>query len=275
MKIAMKSTTPFQPLARRQRAPGSPWRAALLGSVIGLLGALIFYAPAAWLAAGLSAATSGRLQLLDVRGTVWTGSGRALLTGGSGSKDNALLPGLLAWQLRPAWAGLKLQINAACCTPAPVQTHLSVGWKTLDIRIEDGMSQWPAALLAGLGTPWNTVQAEASLQLTTQGLVLKVFDGRLAMLGAAQLKALDVSSRLSKIRPMGSYQLALSGGPVPALELTTLSGALKLSGSGSWVGSRLRFKGIASVDADMVDAFTNLLNIIGRRQGVQSIITLG
>ena len=274
-KKNMKSTISFQPRARYQRTPGLPWRAALVGSLIGLLGALVFFAPAAWLAAGLSAATSGRLQLLDVRGTVWTGTGRALLTGGTGSKDKAVLPGTLAWQVRPAWAGVKLQINAACCTPAPLQTRLSFGWKTLEIRIEDGASQWPAALLAGLGTPWNTVQAEARMQLTTQNLALKLFEGRFAMSGAAELKALDVSSRLSKIRPMGSYQLVLNGGPVPALELSTLSGALKLSGSGSWVGSKLRFKGVASVDADMVDAFTNLLNIIGRRQGVQSIITLG
>ena len=259
----------------RHRAPAPPWRAALLGSLGGLLGALIIFAPAAWMAAGLFEATNGRVQLLDVRGTVWTGSGRVLLTAGSGSRDKAVLPGTLSWQLRPAWAGLKLQISAVCCTPSPVQARFSFSWNTTEINIDDSVSQWPAALMSGLGTPWNTVQADANLQLTTQNLVFKLLDGRVAVSGAAQLKALDVSSRLSKIKPMGSYLLTFTGGLVPVLELTTLSGAFRLSGNGSWVGSRLRFNGNASVDPDMVDAFTNLLNIIGRRQGVQSVITLG
>ena len=74
---------------------------------------------------------------------------------------------------------------------------------------------------------------------------------------------------------MGSYQIDLTGGNTPQLALNTLSGALKLSGSGSWVGSKLRFSGVASVEPELLGAFTNLLNIIGRRQGVQSIITLG
>lgn len=84
-----------------------------------------------------------------------------------------------------------------------------------------------------------------------------------------------MSSRLSEVKPLGSYQLLFNGGPMPAVELITLSGAFKLSGKGSWIGPRLRFNGTASVDPDMVATFANLLNIIGRRQGVQSIIIIG
>lgn len=272
---AMKRPMSYSFAKSRRIAPASPWRTAVLGGLIGFLAVLIIFAPARWVAAGLFEASNGRVQLVNVRGTVWTGSGRVLLTGGSDSRDKAVLPGTFKWALRPAWAGLKLQINAACCTPVPLQTRLSLGWNAVELTVEDGFSQWPANLMAGLGTPWNTIQADANLQLTTTNLVLKSLEGRLVVAGAAQLKALDVSSRLSEVKPLGSYQLLFNGGPVPAIELITLSGAFKLSGKGSWIGPRLRFNGTASVDQDMVATFANLLNIIGRRQGVQSIITIG
>ena len=266
---------PFQPRSSRHRTAPAPWAYALLGSFLGMALALVIFAPASWLGAGLAAASQGRLQLLDAHGTVWSGSARLLLTGGTGSRDRAALPSLLNWKLRPAWAGFTVRIDAPCCTPIPLDARLTLGWNTQDVRVSDVTSQWPAAMLAGLGTPWNTVQAEGSLELTTRGLSFQSTDGRMSMAGSAQLKALAVSSRLSTVRPMGSYQIDLTGGNTPQLALNTLSGALKLSGSGSWVGSKLRFSGVASVEPELLGAFTNLLNIIGRRQGVQSIITLG
>ena len=74
---------------------------------------------------------------------------------------------------------------------------------------------------------------------------------------------------------MGSYRFTLLGGPSPSLELTTLEGSLQLSGQGQWVGQRLRFKGVASAAPDRVEALSNLLNILGRRDGARSIITVG
>ena len=266
---------PFQARSSRHRIQPAPWGYALSGSLLGLILALVFFAPASWLGVGLSAASQGRLQLVDERGTVWTGSARLVLTGGSGSRDSAALPGRLNWKLRPVWAGVKLHLNAPCCTPEPLQARVRIGWATQDVELTNATSTWPAAILAGLGTPWNTVQAEGRLELTTQALAVKRFEGRVSLAGSAQLRALDVSSRLSTTRPMGSYQLMLSSAGTPTLALSTLSGTLKLSGNGSWVGSRLRFSGVASVEPELVGAFTNLLNIIGRRQGVQSIITLG
>ncbi len=93
--------------------------------------------------------------------------------------------------------------------------------------------------------------------------------------GRAELTAQRVSSRLSTLRPMGSYRLALQGGDVPTLTLSTLEGHLQLSGSGQWVGNRLRFAGEASAAPEREAALSNLLNIIGRRSGARSIITVG
>ncbi|MGL6206076.1 MAG: type II secretion system protein N, partial [Giesbergeria sp.] len=60
-----------------------------------------------------------------------------------------------------------------------------------------------------------------------------------------------------------------------ALQLQTLQGDLQLSGSGQWVGQRLRFAGEASAAPEREGALSNLLNIIGRRNGARSLITLG
>ena len=132
-----------------------------------------------------------------------------------------------------------------------------------------------AAVLAGLGTPWNTLQPQGQLMLQTQGLEAVWSAGRMALAGRAQLDAMSMSSRLSTLRPMGSYRLELTGGEVPALALSTLQGPLQLTGSGQWVSQRLRFAGEASAAPDREAALANLLNIIGRRSGARSLITVG
>ena len=72
-----------------------------------------------------------------------------------------------------------------------------------------------------------------------------------------------------------TLNFTFTGGPVPSLQLDTIEGALQLKGSGSWVGSRLRFTGEASAAPDREAALANLLNIIGRRNGSRSLITVG
>ena len=244
--------TVARPLRRTTHsAPRPAWGWALAGAVAGVLPAVLIFAPAHWLANSVANATQGQVLLLQARGTVWTGSAQLVLTGGSASKDRAALPGRVDWQLRPTLSGLRAQLRADCCTPQPLQAQLHARWAGMQLAVADGQSQWPAALLAGLGTPWNTLQPQA------------------------QLDARAMSSRLSTLRPMGSYRLALQGGEVPTLTLSTLDGTWHLSGTGQWVGQRLRVTGEASAAPEREAALANLLNIIGRRNGARSIITVG
>jgi general secretion pathway protein N len=108
-----------------------------------------------------------------------------------------------------------------------------------------------------------------------QALVLRWSGRQLTLAGRATLDATDISSSLSTLKPMGSYRIALEGGPVPSLLLTTREGSLQLSGSGRWNGTTMRFDGEASAAPGREDALSNLLNIIGRRDGARSLITLG
>ena len=266
-------TRPAAAIPPSQRAP---WGWAVTGLLLGLLLALACFAPARWLAGSVSRASGGRVQLDDARGSVWNGSAQLVVTGGEGSHDAVALPSRLSWQLRPVAGGLRLLLSAPCCLTQPLALGLQPQWGGGAVRVEDGPpSQWPADLLAGLGTPWNTLQVEGDLQLSTRGLVLRWTDRRLQVDGQAELIAQRMASRLSTLRPMGSYRLTLSGGAAPTLLLDTLEGDLRLSGSGQWVGSRLRFNGEASAAPEREAALANLLNIIGQRRGPRSLITIG
>jgi general secretion pathway protein N len=265
-----------RPLAPAVLTPPPPWGWAAAAALLGLAGALVLFAPARWAAAAVAQATHGQVLLAEARGTVWNGSARLVVTGGAGSRDAASLPSPIAWTLRPAAAGLRLQVASACCTPQPLVMRLSPRIGGGVLGIEDGAaSAWPAGLLAGLGTPWNTLQPEGELQLRTQGLVLRWNQGRLEIGGQAEMTAQHLSSRLATVRPLGSYRMVLEGGTTPMLVLSTLEGPLQLSGRGQWVGGRLRFTGEAVATPERETALSNLLNIIGRRSGARSIITIG
>lgn len=253
----------------------TPWAWATAGALVGLIGGTLWFAPAQWLANAVSDASGARVLLGEPRGSVWRGSAQLILSGGAGSLSASRLPDRVEWAVRPSWRGLAISLHATCCMATPWQLHLAPRWGGATLRLADHASQWPADLLMGLGTPWNTVQAQGNLQLSTKNLSLEWVDGRLIVAGAAQLDAQHISSRLSTLRPMGSYRLALDGGSPARLRLSTLEGSLQLSGSGQWVGSRLRFEGVASAAPDRLDALSNLLNILGRRDGARAIIKVG
>ena len=87
-----------------------------------------------------------------------------------------------------------------------------------------------------------------------------------------------MASRLSTLRPLGSYRVALNapaGSDSATVALQTLRGELQLQGDGQWVGGRLRFRGEASAAPGREAALANLLNIIGRRQGARSLLNIG
>ncbi|SEA16718.1 general secretion pathway protein N [Acidovorax soli] len=264
-----------RPRRTADAAPRAPWGWATAGVLAGVLPALVVFAPAQWLAGAVDRASQGQVLLAQARGTVWTGSAQLVLTGGGASQDRTALPGRLEWRLRPRWTGLRAQVHAACCMAAPLQARVDARWGGARLAIADGQSQFPAGLLTGLGTPWNTLQPQGQLALQTRGLEALWTAGRLVLAGTAQLDARAMSSRLSTLRPMGSYRLVLQGGEVPTLTLNTLDGDLQLNGSGQWVGQRLRFTGEASATPEREAALANLLNIIGRRNGARSIITVG
>ena len=264
------------------KSRGAALRWAIGGVAVGLVVALVAFAPAAWLANSVAGATAQRLLLADARGTVWNGSAVAVLTGGEGSRDASSLPGRLSWTLRPKGLGLELQLQHACCLNDSVALRVRPGFgRTEFTLVPTGgwIGQWPAGLLGGLGTPFNTMQLGGTVRLESKGLRIESVQGRTIVDGRIDFDIVEASSRLSTLPALGSYRMSISGDAanpgISLLSLSTAGGPLQLSGSGSWGPSGVRFRGEARASAAEEAALSNLLNIIGRRDGARSVISIG
>lgn len=261
----------------------TPMRWSIAGALVGIIGALIIFAPASWLARALASATNEHLLIVDTRGSVWSGSGVLVLTGGAGSRDASALPGRLHWRMALKGLGLQLAARQDCCINGELLLGIKPGLGRMELSVDnkaDWLARLPADLLSGLGTPWNTLQLGGSLRLSARDLKLETVQGRWRQFGELQLDLVNLSSRVSTVAPLGSYRLNLSADPgnpgVSTLRLSTLEGALQLSGVGVLnSGGKSRFTGEAGAAPGREEALNNLLNIIGRRQGARSVLSIG
>ena len=250
------------------------------GLACGALVALVMFVPATWLANAVATATQQRLLLADARGTVWNGSALTVLTGGSESRSAAMLPGRTSWRVGLRGLALELRVRQPCCINDQLVLLLRPGLGRLSVQLLPGSGQigeWPAAWIAGLGAPWNTLRLGGTLRLQSSGLTLDTAAGRWALTGQAELQLNNVESPLTTLERLGSYRLQLSGvdGQPPAFALSTLEGVLLLNGNGQWTGSQFRFRGEARAAPGAEDDLNNVLNFFGRRQGALSLISIG
>ena len=84
------------------------------------------------------------------------------------------------------------------------------------------------------------------------------------MAGIMHLEMNDMASRLSPVKPLGSYDLALDWhGAQANVTLKTLKGPMLLSGSGMFANGHLQFSGKAESESGQETALANLLNLLG------------
>ncbi len=264
---------------------GAAVRWAVAGLLFGVLAGLILFAPAAWLAKAVASATNQRLVLADARGTIWSGSAVPILTGGADSRDASYLPGRLEWTLSPRFYGVELAARQDCCINGTLRLQIRPGLGRIKATYAPSpgaggpVGQWPSAWLGGLGTPWNTLQLGGTARIASPGFSIEQVEGRWRLDGKLDLELEAVSSRLTTLETLGSYRVTLTGGAsensATLLSLTTTDGPLQLIGSGTWGPAGVKFRGEARSAAVDQAALTNLLNIIGRRDGARSIISIG
>lgn len=257
----------------------APWNWAWWGLLAGMLLAALQTLPARWLTGPLRAATDGHLLLTEVRGSLWQGSARIALQPPGGGADGASLPGRVSWNVTVDGLALRLQVLSDCCLRDPMVVQLTPYMDGLLPRLQAQSSACAAVLpvswLAGLGTPWNTIALTGQARLACKDLSLQWAAGASTMTGAVELALDNVATRLSPLETIGSYRLSLRGGDTVTFELNTVRGALQMQGAGTWVGGTFRFRGTAHASPGSEDALGSLLNILGRRDGAQSIISLG
>lgn len=248
-----------------------PYMAAVL---LGIGWALLAHAPASWLAGGVAHLTGQRVLLCDTRGNWHDGAARVVLSAGPQGRDATVLPGMLHWRigLGQIWRGaLGLNLRWPSTAEGPLDWQVQAGLESWSLR-QSSPGNWrasvPAALLQGLGTPWNTLAPRGLVRVQLQGADLRSAAGRLSTRGTLRIEALDMSSRLSTLSPLGSYRVDIVGqGPTAQVRLNTLAGALQLAGDGVWNGDRLQFSGTARAAAGQEQALATLLGLLGQPEG--------
>jgi general secretion pathway protein N len=214
--------------------------------------------PSTWLDALLQRASQGTLAMTGTTGTFWRGEGslQALLPGGEAV---TLVP--LAWKVALAeLAVLRLHMTASSTQGGrPV---LDITLTPGEIRIHEAKLDLPAALL-GVLSP--TLKAAAlSGRLALQATDVRVEAGRAS--GEARAVWRSAGSGLTRVRPLGSYQLDLTGqGSGLEFRLSTLSGPLVLGGTGRWQPEqKIVFNGTATPAEAKRQDLVPLLRILGR-----------
>lgn len=221
--------------------------------------------PAAWLGAIVEQRTGGRLTLGDAQGTLWRGS--AFIGGAAGNNGpvTPLLPGRFSWKISPlaliGMVELQLENPAALAQPVTFRGDWSQ-W-----QLSPSALLLPAEGLSGLGAPLNTLAPSGNMRLSWTSLALALANRQLSVHGRTTLEMTDMASRLSPIRPLGSYALALDWqGQQARLALSSVKGPLLLSGKGQLANGRLQFSGQAEAAQGYDDTLANLLSLLGQRK---------
>ena len=248
------------------------WLAAVLA---GMLLAVLTCLPAAWFGPIVESQTAGRLTLGDAQGTLWRGS--AFIGGAPGANGavTQLLPGRFAWRLSPLVLFGQVALDLANPQAFSQEVHVDGSWSQWQVSPAELLL--PATGLAGLGAPLNTLAPSGTLRLSWTMLELLRQGNMVSVNGRTVLSMSDMGSRMSSVKPLGSYQLVMDWrGTQAQLALTTVRGALLLSGSGALDNGRLRFAGQAAAADGYEETLGNMLNLLGQRRlvGGKNIIAL-
>ncbi|WP_322402155.1 type II secretion system protein N [Massilia luteola] len=244
-------------------------------TVLTVLVTVLAFLPAAWLGPMVERQTGGRLTLGDAQGTLWRGSAFVGGAPGEGGSVTPLLPGRFTWRLSPLVLFGDVSMDLANGQALAQPVHVSGSWSQW--QVSAGQLLLPAAGLAGLGAPLNTLALSGTIRLSWNLLDIARQGNTVAVSGRTVLAMTDMGSRMSPIKPLGTYEMAMDWhGQRADVILRTVSGALLLSGSGALENGRLHFSGQAAAADKYEDTLGNLLNLLGQRRMVngKNIIAL-
>jgi general secretion pathway protein N len=260
---------------------GLGWRIAMAaGGLLAALAVLLTQAPASFADLALARATQGRVRLAEAVGTVWQGRGRIVFAdvleagaerAATATVAGVVLPGTFGWRVSP-WPLLVGVLDARVEHDSMPQAVLLTG-RVGELRATPGTLSLPPVALDRLGSPWNTIRPTGALTLSWDNVTLRSgrFDGR------ASIELHQAASALTPVRPLGAYRIDVVGSGAQAqVKMNTLSGPLRLQGSGSWdARSGLRFTAEALAEGPERARLQSLLGLLGRRDGERTIIKIG
>lgn len=236
-------------------------RRALVASGLAMYAlAVIALAPATLMDAGLQRISDGKLHLVDVQGTLWSGSGQVEMRDAAGRSGVAKH---LAWRLRPG--SLLRGHLTGDIQLEPDGKAFPVTVSPSGIEIANADISLPAAAL-GLGVPrLAALGLTGDMLLHIPGLSI----GRGQVRGKLELRLREAGSVFTPISPLGDYEFNLdANGTGVQVLLHTLKGPLQLDGKGSWaIGSSPDFLAIAQVAPQHLEQLGPLLRLIAVERG--------
>jgi general secretion pathway protein N len=245
-------------------------RVALPWAVVGALStAMVMLAllPAAWITPQFARHTGGHVNLVDPAGSLWHGSATLMLAAGSDMSAATLLPGRIEWNTAfwPLFTGrVRMVMRHSEAMPDPITVDATPRSAT----VTPGTIAVPASLLSGLGAPFNTLDLQGNVQLSWSDW--RSFNRE--AFGQLTVTLNDVSSRVSLVKPLGSYRVAFQAqGESSTLDLTTLKGPLMLNGNGTISAMSTSFHGTASAAPEARENLAGLLNLLGRPSGPDTV----
>jgi general secretion pathway protein N len=229
-------------------------RIALYGAVgvIVYFVALAIMAPASWISRAVERASAQKLQLRAAGGSIWTGSGRLYAVPRSGAPIEL---GELRW--RTAWPALftgRLTADislgegkrAAHVEMTPTGTTI----RGLDVALPGKALSGFVPGLEAVG-PQGTLRIRSESQRIDAGSFLGLAEIEWRRVRFTRAPGLDLGSHVARLR---------GGGNKVDIELATLEGPLRLSGTGAWTKEAgLSLSGVAEHDAQQPPALATFL----------------
>jgi general secretion pathway protein N len=234
--------------------------------VVILVATLVATLPATLMDLVVASATNGRVRLAGAEGNFWQGSG-IVTTIGRNRSSQAWRP--VSWRFH--WVGTGAPAVAVHESDQPVArlefTLRGPRLSALDADLPVDM------LVHAIPHPVARAGWHGYIHLTSTGLTCtwhQVCDGELRAVWHA------AGSDIAPNHRFGSYLLALqlTGGNA-AMELTTLSGDLLLSGQGSANRTgETSFSGTVAGDPALIDRLPNIMDRNARSTGKAGIVSL-
>jgi hypothetical protein len=223
---------------------------------------LIIEMPAAWFAWGLNQYSHGAVRLDPLSGSLWSGNGRLVIYYPQTTPHDL---GQTEWSINPFWLLTgRIQLTLQTNTPER-QINTTLGIAKGSLSIKDTDAAFPASFVGQLYPPAALIGPQGQVRLHTSGLIFNQQN----LEGSATLEWQGAGSSLSSVQPLGDYRLEITGaGKTANLKLSTVRGALELTGQGQWQiqTGQLQFNGFA-LPHERASELDPLLKLLGNNQG--------
>lgn len=233
----------------------------IFGLVLYLL-FLVVEMPASWFAWGLNKFSRGAVRLDPIAGSLWRGNGRLVIYYPQTTPHDL---GNVRWNVNPIWL-FTGQMQTSWQADAP-DMHINTTLRISPgkVTLLDTDAGFPAQSVDEFYPPAALISPQGTVQFHIPGFAI----GRDGITGSADVQWQNAGSSLTTIQPLGDYRLEIIGaGKSVDLKLSTLRGALELSGQGQWQPPNGQFKlsGFAT-PRERAGELEPLLKLLGSDEG--------